>query len=71
MLSNPDNLEEAQLTWVQKISDTAEEFEDFEGYSQRQCEVITDIYKTYKKIPPKPFKSEETVKKGIIIQGNF
>ena len=76
MLASPEMLEDSQVEWVQKISTTASDFDHFNGFSPRQCEVISDIFKSFKrnKIPTTIGPQEcvqEFKEKGIVIKGNF
>ncbi|GEM_PF-4654165 len=69
MQENPKNLEAYKIEWVNKIASTAAEFESG-GFSNRQCEVINDIYKAYKQCKKhKPSILKDA--KRTVIQGEF
>ena len=67
MQADSKGLESDKIEWVNKIALTASEFESG-GFSNRQCEVISDIYKSYKQVKVHKSKKQNN---NNVVQGNF
>jgi len=47
LLRNEELLRPNDLEWIQRMDETVSNFDDFDGFTERQTEVIVEIFRRY------------------------